>query len=197
MGKLDRFDVDQAKLGGSWLGDVLPTGKDLEAHLKKQKKADEKFTRDLRKRAKTVKKLTIGLECLVVESHYHQRATSFTPHSEIVLDGRSPSYSGGHLYRVELMVESDSSVRKLLFNGWPHLETGDVIKAYIFKGKKGYEHSRGLIVPKNIEELADFHQAVFKDVPFHWVERKYLPVEQPSKIEKLRDGKVVATYHNR
>lgn len=30
----------------------------------------------------------------------------------------------------------------------------------------------------------------------HLVERDYQLVEQPSKIEKLRDGKVVATYHN-
>ena len=198
MAKLDKGDIwrQPADPSKSVLSNLPRTTKELKARLKKAQKEDETYNKNLQKRARNLEQLTVGLECLVVESQYHQESTYFAPRSEIVLDGRSPRYSGGHLYRVELVVESDSSLQKLLFNGWPHLEAGDMIKAYIFKGKKEYEHGHRLIVPDNLEELPDFHRKIFKNIPFHWVERAYQSVEQPSKIEKLRDGKVVATYHN-
>ncbi len=170
---------------------------EIEANIGESKREDEKYNKCLRARAKTPEQLTVGLECVVQEAHGYQDLTSFTPRSEIVLGGRSNSYQGGHTYRTEIKVQSSTLVEKLEFNGWPFLEAGDMIRAYIFKGKREYERGLGLILPETIKEFDSFFSKdQLANVPFHWVFRDYQPVEQPSKIEKLRDGKVVATYHN-
>ncbi|MDO8510749.1 MAG: hypothetical protein Q7S55_01135 [Nanoarchaeota archaeon] len=143
----------------------------------------EKQNQDLRARAKTKEELTVGLECTVLEVNGYQGSTSFTPDSEMVIGGSSPSYGGGHTYQTEIKVKSKNQVERLNFNGWPHLEAGDTIRAYILKGQEEYE--------KSFE--VDLHHNPLS----HWVGREYRPVEHPSKIEKLRDGKVVATYHNK
>ena len=144
--------------------------------------ATEKHNQDLRVRAKTKEELTIGLECVVEEVNCYQGSTSFTPRSEMMIGGSSPSYGGGHTYQIEIKVNSKTLVEKLEFNGWPHLEAGDTVRAYILKGQTEYEKSFEI----------DLHH----NPPSHWIGREYKPAEHPSKIEKLRDGKVVATYHN-
>lgn len=143
-----------------------------------------RHNKKLRARAKNQEKLTVGLECTVLEVNSYQASTSFTPRSELVLGGTSPSYGGGHTYQTEIKVESGTLVEKLQFNGWPHLETGDQIRAYILKGQPEYE--------KQV-----MGNGTFGNEKSHWVEREYEATEKPSKIEKLRDGKVVATYHNK
>src|SRR3989338_3488159 len=168
---------------------------DPEALFKKIKKENENYNQELRAKAKTPEELTVGLEYVVADVNCYQGSTSFTPHSEIVLGGRSPTFNGGHTYRTELKVQSGTLVKKLEFYGWPPLEVGDVIKAYIFKGKQEYERGHE-VIPKTIKEFDSFFKGKSVNVPSHWIERKYQPVERPSKIEKLRDGKVVATYHN-
>ncbi len=185
--------ADPSKLD---LSGLPQTAKEMKAVLRKRKGEDEKYNKDLRDRARTPKQLTGGLECTVLEINGYQNSTSFTPRSEMVIGGHSRSYRSGHVYRAEIKVQSGTLVEQLEFNGWPNLETGDMIKAYIFKGKKEYERGRGFTPPENVEELPDFHREIFRDIPFHWVDRPYKSVEQPSKIEKLRDGKVVATYYN-
>ena len=160
--------------------------KEMKAALRKIRGEDEKYNKDLQTRAKTPEELTVGLECVVKEVNSYQGSISFTPSSEIVLGGRSRSYGGGHTYRTEIKVESGTLVEKLEFKGWPHLEAGDIIKAYIMKGKQEPEKFFG-----------SYRRDLFDQGPkTHLVERPYQPVEQPSKIEKLRDGKVVATYNN-
>ncbi len=150
----------------------------------------EQHNQELRAKAKTKEELTVDLECVVLEVNGYQNSTSFTPRSEIVIGGHSSSYRGGHVYSTEIKVESGTLVEKLEFKGWPPLEAGDTIgdtiKAYILKGKQESEKSFG-----------PYWGDPFDQGPrTHLVERPYQPVEQPSKIEKLRDGKVVATYHN-
>ena len=163
-------------------------GVDPKDLIKKITQETEQYNKELRAKAKNPEQLTVGLECVVKELHYHQHSISFTPSSEIVLGGHSRSYGGGHANSVELLVESNSLVTKLQFRGWPHLEAGDTIRAYILKGKKEPEKC----------SFGSFRDDPFNQGPkIHLVERDYQPVEQPSKIEKLRDGKVVATYHNR
>lgn len=145
----------------------------------------EKYNQDLRAKAKQKEELTVGSMFLIKKPTYFQSSTSISPLSENFIGGSSSTYQGGHVYSVELLVtpiQFNGPVEKLLFNGWPPLEAGDTICAYILKGQKEYEKAF----------MVDFHH----DPPFHLVERPYQSVEQPSKIEKLRDGKVVATYHN-
>lgn len=143
----------------------------------------EKYNQDLRAKAKKKEELIVGLECVVQEVNQYQ-STGHASSGEVRYGGPPvSSYKTGNFLRSELSVSSDSPVQKLEFQGWPHLEVGDTIKAYILKGQKEYEKGFGV----------DLHH----NPPSHWVERDYQPVEKPSKIEKLRDGKVVATYHNR
>lgn len=157
-------------------------------NIETAEKEREQYNLELRARAKTEEQLTVGLECTVVDIHSYQSSTSFTPSSEIVLGGRSPTYGGGHVYRTEMKVESGTLVEKLEFAGWPPLEVGDSIKAYVMKGKPEPEkHSLGSFCNDSFDQ----------EPKTHLVERDYQATEQPSKIEKLRNGKVVATYHNR
>lgn len=180
----DPKSADPSKLDLSkFFSELVPPTK---ANLEKWRQEDEQYNQDLRSRAKTPEQLTQGLECTVLEVNDYQGSTSFTPRSEIVIEGHSSSYRGGHTYRTELKVQSDTLVEKLEFKGWPPLEAGDTIRAYILKGKQEAEKSFG---PSCRDP---FHQGS----QTHLVERDYQPVEHPSKIEKLRDGKVVATYHN-
>lgn len=144
---------------------------------------NDRYNQKLRAKAKKSEELTIGLECTVLEVNGYQDSTSFTPRSEMMMGGSSPSYGGGHVYQTEIKVKSETLVEKLEFAGWPNLEAGDTIRAYILKGQEEAEQGFG---------------GRFNDYPkTHLVERDYWPVERPTKIEKLRDGKVAATYHNR
>ncbi|MDP3698453.1 MAG: hypothetical protein Q8R47_02605 [Nanoarchaeota archaeon] len=149
----------------------------------------EQYDQELRAKAKTEEELTVGLECVVESVNFYQRTGRATD-GEVRYGGPPiSSYKTGHFLHTELSVKSDSLVQKLplvqklQFNGWPHFEAGDTIRAYILKGKKEAEKGFG----------RNFHSHHPKT---HLVERDYQPIEQPSKIEKLRDGKVVATYHN-
>lgn len=153
--------------------------------VKKINEEYEKYNQDLRAKAKTKEELTVGLECTVLEVNGYQGSTSFTPRSEMMIGGSSPSYGGGHTYRTEIKVESGTLVEKLNFKGWLHLEAGDGIRAYILKGQEEAEREPFSGI--------NFHS----DPKTHWVERDYQPVEHPAKIEKLRNGKVVSTYHNK
>ena len=165
-------DADQSKLDLSML--VPPTKVDIE----RWKQEDEQYNQELRTRAKTPEQLTEGLECTVLEVNGYQGLTFASGEWR---EGPMRSFSSGHTYRTEIKVESGTLVEKLKFKGWPHLEAGDTIKAYILKGEKQAEKQFGPIdrTPKA-----------------HLVERPYKAIENPFKIEKLRDGKVVATYNN-
>ena len=157
---------------------------DPKALVKKIEEENDKYNQELRARAKTPEQLTVGLECVVQEVHCYQSSTSV---SGAWRSGSIPSYPTSHTYRTEIKVKSSTLVEKLEFKGWPHLEIGDVIKAYILKGKQEAEKSFG----------SSRHDPFHQGPKTHLVERDYQPIEHPSKIEKLRDGKVVATYHNR
>ena len=146
----------------------------------------EKYNQELRAKAKSPEQLTVSLEGVIEGIDFYQGSVSFTPRSEMVIGGRSPSYSGGHVNYAEIKIQGESKVEKLKFDGWPHLEAGDTIRAYIFKGQKESEKCF------EVFEVDWYHNP-----PSHWTERDYQPVEHPIKIEKLRGGKVIATYHNR
>lgn len=63
--------------------------------------------------------------------------TTHIPISEIVVGGTSHSYENGYVSRLEIeLINSDptSPVKKLTFNGNSPLQSGQEIRAYIFKG---------------------------------------------------------------
>lgn len=173
-------DADPSKLDLSML--VPPT----KAEIEKCKQEDEQYNKDLRTRAKTQEELTVGLECVVESVDFYQRTGRAT--SKKARYGGPPvaSHETGYFLHTELSVKSDSLVQKLEFKGWPPLEAGDTIKAYIMKGKEE---------PEKLS-FGSYHDP-YQEPKTHLVDRPYRAVEQPSKIEKLRDGKVVATYHNK
>src|SRR3989338_6671939 len=116
----------------------------------------------------------------------------FTPESEIVYGGRSPSYSTGNMLHSEIKVNSTKTqIKTLEFPGWPNVERGDRIRAYVFKGKEEYLKQ----TDKMRAELYDFMQRIGERRPKPvFVERDFQEKETPLKIEKLVDGVVVATY---
>ncbi len=157
-----------------------PEIRDYVAILEEVEKENREYNDDLRARAKTREELIVSLECTVLEIHGYQGLTSV--HSEMRMGESSPYYNTGHTYRTEIKVQSDTSVEKLEFKGWPPLEAGDLLRAYIIRGELKYEKT--------------FRNDFNHNLLSHWIERDYQQVEHPIKIEKLRDGKVVATYHN-
>ena len=153
--------------------------------VKKINEENEKYNQDLRAKAKTPEQLTVGLECVVEEANFYQ-STGQASGGTVRYGGSNSSYKTGHFLRTELSVKGDSLVQKLEFKGWPPLEAGDTIKVYILKGKQEPEKSFG----------PSCHDPFNQGPRTHLVERDYQPIEHPSKIEKLRNGLVVATYHN-
>ena len=75
---------------------------------------------------------------------------------------------------LEIKVESNSPVEKLTFGGCWSIEKGDTIRAYI----NMIEKVGGGPVPVRLVPREESLQSV----------------ESPSKIEKIRDGEIVATY---
>ncbi|GEM_PF-2881684 len=174
-------------MGKDELDKMLEQLKDVDPKVlfNKIKEENEAYNRELQARAKTPEQLTVGLECVIEGVNFYQSAGQAT-REPVQYGGSNSSYKTGHFLRTELSVRCDSLVQKLEFRGWPHLEVGDSIKAYIMKGKEEAEKSFGYL-----------HRDPFNQGPAtHLVERDYQPLEQPSKIEKLRNGLVVATYHN-
>lgn len=84
-------DADPRKLD---LSRLPQTAKEMKARLEEEEKENRKYNENLRARAKTPEQLTEGLECVVQEVNSYQSSTSFTPRSEMVIGGQSPSYRG-------------------------------------------------------------------------------------------------------
>jgi len=187
LGPLSDEEIEYKKKIDEILGPIEDVTFDDLFESARQK--SEQYNLDLQAKAKTKEELTVGLECTVLNVNGYQGSTSFTP-SDLPIGPYSgvSSHKTGDVYKLELLVDSNSPVQKLIFRGcWP-LEAGDTIRAYILKGKE--EAEKLSFGPSCYDPL---HQGPRT----HLVEREYQPVEQPSKIEKLRDGKVVATYHNK
>lgn len=71
------------------------------------------------------------VECEVVSVKGETHSTSFTPHSEMMMGGRSPSYSGGDVYTLTMGVKSNSPINEITFRGMPPIRAGDLIRAHI------------------------------------------------------------------
>ena len=132
------------------------------------------------------------LEATVAMVHYHTQETSIRSMSEQRMGGSSSTYRGGNIdcCVIELELQENIPVQKLKFSGWPHLEIGDTIRAYIFTGKKEFEK----------DELTGFSHMrqtrTHPNPPSYLLLRNYKTTERPNTIEKLRDGNVVAIYNN-
>ena len=135
--------------------------------------------------------LIVPVECTVesiVSSTYNGR---FNPQSEVCYGGHSPSYNTGNFLHSEIKVNTaDTPIRILEFPGWPHIERGDRIRAYVFKGKNEY----ATLHDKVTADLGAFIHSIGKKPKSVYVERPFEENESPVKIEKLVGGFVVATY---
>ncbi|GEM_PF-5790566 len=116
------------------------------------------------------------------------RATSFTPISEMVFGGSSPVYNGGNVYTLEIALESVSAVKKLNFDGWPNLEKGDKINAYVFACNEQDRGMRALMNSCRRWGEAKLH-------PWY-VARELTSEESAFKIEKVKNNEVVAVYES-
>ncbi|HLC97917.1 MAG TPA: hypothetical protein VJC21_04010 [Candidatus Nanoarchaeia archaeon] len=157
--------------------------------IEEERKEAERYNAELRTRAKTKEELMVLLECRVLSVEGYIAQSSFTPHSELRIGGTSPSYKTGDSSSLELAVESGTAVKHLHFKGLPPLEKGDTIRAYIFKGKEEYER---VIISERVPFIL---RRFGPRTPTVLVEREFEENEQPFKIEKIRNGEVVATYH--
>jgi len=157
------------------------TEQDVKEQIEKLEQETKQYNEDLRARAKTPEQLTEGLKCTVLEVNEYQDSTHVYGEWR---SGPMRITNTGNTYHTEIRVKNGTLVEKLKFNGWPSLEKGDTIRAYILKGQE------------EAEKLHFEFKDPYQDAKTHLVERDYQAVERPSKIEKLRDGKVVATYHN-
>lgn len=155
---------------GGFRGELL-----LSEFLERIVAGAQAYNNDLKAKAKKREDLIVALEYTV----------------EAVV-GYSGKGEGSYL---EISVCSDSSVKKLRFNGWAPIEKGDRIRAYIFKGVRMFERE------VNLGEIAEHPLIEFTDIA-HWVERELLVEEHPEEIDRLRDDRlkswtVAAIYYNK
>lgn len=154
-------------------------------------KKEEERRAWLKTNAKPKEELIVRVECTVesiISSTYQGR---FTPESEVRYGGHSPSYGTGNYLCSEIKVNTTNTpIKTLEFSGWPHIERGDRISAYIFKAKE--EYNPEISVAEFLQEKLTYQ----KPKPIY-VERDFKEKETPVKIEKLVNGFVAATYVNK
>lgn len=116
---------------------------ELKLNLRKKmpdfKKMNEQEMKKLESKSKKLNELIVSENFIVEEVISESYATSFTPKSEMVLGGYSPSYSVGHTSRLVLKVSPDNKeipVQTLNFSGSSIIKAGDYISAKIPKYKK-------------------------------------------------------------
>ena len=135
----------------------------------------------LEARVKTKEELVTSIDC-VVESVDGYSSTASVPcggHFNTLT-------SGGHSNSLKIGVSSDTPVENLgFYGGWPPIEKGDQIRAYVYVGEKEW----GKLTWSDIDKGKS-------NPPCYLVERPLNPKEKPLKIEKLKDEEVVATYHS-
>ncbi len=158
---------------------------DVDVVVKEGLEKQKAYNKQLRESARTPEQLTVGIECKVIDANFYQQGTSHTPRSEMRIGGNSPVYRTGDIYHLELIVDSNSPLKKITFNGWPHIEVGDLIKAYMIQGEYKFE--------KELFSEPVYHKS--HTTPKQLVPRELKEHEFPFKLEKLRDGLVVARYH--
>ncbi len=125
---------------------------------------------------------TVAVVCIVDKATGYTRAVHHTPHSEIRYGGHTPSYRTGETMRLELEVLTNTPVKKILFSGWPPLQKGDSIIAYVLKAEVKHDPTKRIMIGS---------QYKFQT---YMVDRDFKEEEIASKIEKIVNGEVVATY---
>jgi len=114
-------------------GIKIPSEIDIEKAVRQMQKDIEKAQRDLEARAKPLYELTkeelFRVEYILAESYGHHVA----PVSEMIIGGRSGSYSAGQSTRTTLTVRPERAipVKTLIFEGPTALRKGDRISATI------------------------------------------------------------------
>lgn len=194
-------EEDNAKLpsGDIWRNKANPKASalfDLEIPLdindliKKAAENARKHNEDLHKLAKPYEALIVPVEA-IVESVEGYTTTVYARSGPLIIGGHNPTYRSGHISRLELYVKTTepTPITKITFNGLPPIYAGDKILAYVFKGREEYEkESIGYFCrPRHLAGPG------LQPEPFY-VEREFNKEEQIEKIEKLSNGKVIATY---
>ena len=110
------------------------TGESFEINTEKLESDEQKAIEELRKQSKSLSKLVYAHEFRVQEVLGSSYSTSFTPHSERIIGGPSPKYSGGDISELVLKVEALDSpvpIKEILFSGNSPLLSGNIIRAKI------------------------------------------------------------------
>lgn len=143
----------------------------------------KRYNAELRKRAQKKEDLIVPVDFTVESVLGYNSGTGCIPIGPIVMGGHTPTRQVGDYSALELQVNSaKTQVKKLSFNGWPPIEAGDKIRAYIFIGEEKKE------MPTQGFEYCG---------QSHYIQREFKKQETAVKIEKLKKGKVVATYTNK
>lgn len=137
---------------------------------------------DLRARSKPKEELIKSIDCIVEFVKGTVQKTTYSS-GPLIIGGYNHTYAGGDQSQTEIIIASNTPVNTIYFRGWPPLEKGDRISAYIFKGKEESEDPEWIPYPSCIKPIS------------HYVEREWQEKETAIKIEKLRNKKVVAEYN--
>ena len=170
------------------LGEDLGSASFLES-LREQAEVNRTYNARLKKKAKTYEELVVPVDCFVEYLSGTTSGKSITTKSEWRAGGSAPSYNAGDVQECTIDVRVDGTpIKHLYFKGWPPIQKGDTIRAYIFKGTevrlKNEEEGLGALAEiRNPERVL--------------VERDFDETEKPSKIEKLVNGEPVAEYFSK
>jgi len=152
--------------------------KDVEEDFRKSKELMDKY------KGKTKKDFLVPVERLVklVKGDTREITTTDDP-MHAVIGQPMRSYHAGYESSLEIVLEN-SPVKIITFNGLPPIFKGDMIRAYVVKAKA----CNYFIDPMDM--LDDGQRTLY--LP----RDDFREIEPAAKIEKLVDGKVIATYLN-
>ncbi len=160
----------------------VPIHIDMEELEREAEANREKYNQELRAKAKKEEDLIIPVEFTARKVYGHTSAErSYLRESD---EGIYTLYGTGRS-ELEVLVKGPAPFEKIIFPAIIPLEDGDRFRAYLFKGKREYEHGE---VPL---ELAG---SAYPMPASYFIERAFTSTEYALKIEKLKNKKVAATY---
>ena len=140
------------------------------------------YNKELVSKAKKREDLIVPVKCLVKCVIGYNTKISISPVTPNTVGCRQAEYRTGNCSSLEIEVKTNTVIEKLLFNGWPPIENGNKIVAYIIKGREEYKKDLMGIPIKNEKSF--------------FVEREFDETEIPLKIQKVGYWGVLATYIN-
>jgi|SRR3989344_688725 len=189
---IDRKCYENDQKVGELYKELLTSSASLQQKIETFSKDANEYNQILRARSKRPDELVVSVTGLVRSVVNTVKPLSYS-FEEFRFGTNPKQHVTGYEFRSKIEIgETNTPVTKLTFYGWPNLQSGDTVKAYILKGEELEEKAATLAeqVTDDLEQAG----AIRLRRSHHWIDREFREVEEPFKLEKLVNDQVVVSY---